>query len=53
MVANNGFRLLMFFHADGPLSGPFPPSDPVIEYLNKTLIPEFGRDPTFVNPCVQ
>jgi hypothetical protein len=53
MVANNGFRLLMFFHADGPLSGPFPPSDSVIQYFNTTLIPDFGRDPTFVNPCVQ
>jgi hypothetical protein len=52
-VANNGFRLLMFYHADGPLSGPFLPTDPVIDYFNKVLIPEFGRDPTFVNPCVQ
>lgn len=52
MVANNGFRLLMFFHADGPLSGPFPPSPIVIDYFNTTLIPEFGRDPTFFNPCV-
>ena len=53
MVANNGFRLLMFFHADGPLSGPWPPSQGVIDFFNSTLIPEFGRDPTFVNPCVQ
>lgn len=53
MVANNGFRMLLFFHADGALSGPWPPSPTVIDYINSTLIPEFGRDPTFVNPCVQ
>lgn len=53
MVANNGFRLLTFWNPNGALSGPWPPSDPVIQYFNTTLIPEFGRDPTFLNPCVQ
>jgi hypothetical protein len=53
MVANNGFRLLTFWNPNGALSGPWPPSPTVIDYFNTTLIPEFGRDPTFVNPCVQ
>jgi hypothetical protein len=53
MVANNGFRLLTFWNPDGALSGPWPPSPTAIDYINTTLIPEFGRDPAFVNPCVQ
>jgi hypothetical protein len=53
MVANNGYRLFTFWNPDGPLSGPWPPSHAVLDYFNSTLIPDFGRNPTFVNSCVQ
>ena len=42
MVANNGFRLLTYWNANGPDSGPWPPSQTVIDYWNNVLEREFG-----------
>lgn len=42
MVAHNGYRLLTYWNPNGPLSGPWPPSQTVIDYWNNTLEPTYG-----------
>lgn len=43
MVASNGLRMLTYWNPSGLLSGPWPPSQTVIDYWNQVLEPTYGR----------